>query len=262
MNWTGLAAKAWDPSGGDEPQDDHDLIRKVLEQNSGLALDVGCGTGRLLLRYLKLGLVVEGIDTSADMLAICRQKAERQGLRVVLYQQAMQNLDLPRRYKTIYIPCGTFMLITHLEEAWETLKRFYNHLEPGGILIFNIFWPFDEGQPLSVKPLGEFGDWGDLWSHELPDGSIIAQHLKIQKIDRVEQLLIARRRYQWIIDGRIEQEETFDSNERWYYKHEMALMLEKVGFRDVQVKDGWTDEDFAERHSSMVFIARKPAEGK
>jgi hypothetical protein len=42
----------------------------------------------------------------------------------------------------------------------------------------------------------------------------------------------------------------------------MALMLEKVGFRDVQVKDGWTDEDFAERHSSMVFIARKPAEGK
>jgi hypothetical protein len=42
----------------------------------------------------------------------------------------------------------------------------------------------------------------------------------------------------------------------------MTLMLEKVGFRDIQVKDGWTDEDFTERHSSMVLIARKPAEGK
>lgn len=48
MNWTGLAAKAWDPSGGDEPQNDHDFIRKVLEKNPGPALDVGCGTGRLM----------------------------------------------------------------------------------------------------------------------------------------------------------------------------------------------------------------------
>lgn len=39
----------------------------------------------------------------------------------------------------------------------------------------------------------------------------------------------------------------------------MTLMLEKVGFKDIQTKDGWSEQDFAERHSSMVFIARKPA---
>jgi ubiquinone/menaquinone biosynthesis C-methylase UbiE len=257
MNWTGLAARAWDPSGGDEPQLDYDFIKDALEHNPGPALDIGCGTSRLLLRYLRAGLEVEGIDTSADMLAICQEKAGRQGLKPVLYQQAKQNLDLPRKYKTIYIPCGTFVLVIDREESWEALRRFRNHLEPSGVLILNIFWPFDDREPLSEKPLGGLGRWGDLWAHRQPDGSVIAQHLKIEKIDRVEQLLIAKRRYQLIQDGRVMQEEIFDSNERWYYKHEMMLMLEKVGFKNIQVKGDWSGDNFTEGHTSMVFMARK-----
>jgi SAM-dependent methyltransferase len=257
MNWTGLAAQAWDPSGGDEPFYDLDFIQRIIEQNGGPALDVGCGTGRLLLRYLAAGLDVEGVDTSADMLAICREKARQQGLTPVLYQQAMQALDLPRCYRTIFIPCGTLCLIIDRDEAMEALCRFNDHLERGGTLIFNLFWQFDQGGPLSDKPLGAFGEWGDLWSHAQPDGGVIAQHLKIEKIDRVEQILWAKRRYQLIRDGQVLEEEIFDSNERWYGKYEMVLMLEKAGFREVQVKDGWSDEDFCERHGAMVFVAKK-----
>lgn len=257
MNWTGLAAMAWDPSGGDEPQQDYGFINQVLEKNPGPALDVGCGTGRLLIRYLREGLDVDGIDTSADMLAICREKAQRQGLEPKLYQQAMQDLNLPRKYQTIYIPCGSFVLVIKREEAWEALKRFHEHLEPDGLLVFNLFWPFDEGEPLSEKPLGEFGAWGELWSDDLPDGSTIAQHLMIEKIDKTEQLLLAKRRYQLIQGGEVIEEEIFDSNERWYYKHEMMLMLDKVGFRDIQVKGDWSEEDFRDGHGSMVFLARR-----
>jgi SAM-dependent methyltransferase len=257
MNWTGLAAMAWDPSGGDEPQWDHDYVRRVIEQNNGSALDIGCGTGRLLLRYLKAGLDVDGVDTSADMLALCREKAERQGLKPTLYQQAMQQLDLPRRYKTIYIPCGTFCLVIDRAEAWEALHRLHAHLEPGGQLVFNLFWPFSDGEPLSAKPLGGDNEWGPLWSHTQPDGSVIAQHLMRLRIDRAEQLLTAKRRYQHIVNGQVAQEEVFDSNERWYYKHEMLLMLERAGFHDLQAKDGWSDDDFAERHDSVVYLARR-----
>jgi SAM-dependent methyltransferase len=39
------------------------------------ALDVACGTGRLLLAYLREGLDVDGCDVSADMLAECRRLA-------------------------------------------------------------------------------------------------------------------------------------------------------------------------------------------
>jgi hypothetical protein len=137
------------------------------------------------------------------------------------------------------------------------LVRIYAHLEDDGLLVFNLYWPFAEGEPLSANPLGAFGAWGELWSSDQPDGSQIAQHLMRIKIDRVEQLLTARRRYQRLVDGKVAQEEIFDANERWYYKHEMLLMLEKAGFQQVQVNGNWSAEDFAEPHESIVFVARK-----
>ena len=73
------------------------------------ALDVPCGTGRLLLPYLREGLDVDGCDVSPDMLAHCRAAAERDGLAPSLYAQAIHELDLPRRYRTVLV-CGGFGL--------------------------------------------------------------------------------------------------------------------------------------------------------
>jgi SAM-dependent methyltransferase len=258
MNWTGLAAKIWDPSGGDEPQADYPYIKKLLEQNTGAALDVGCGTGRLMLRYLKEGFEVEGIDTSADMLMLCREKAAAQGLaQPTLYEGYMQNLDLPRKYQVIYVPCGTFCLVTDRAQAFDTLRRFYDHLNPGGLLVFNLFWPFGNGEPLSDTRLAKDENWNPMWSNDLPDGSIVSQSMRLVRLDRAEQLLIAQRRYQLFKDGQLVAEEIFDANERWYYKQEMILTLEKFDFRDLQVKGDWTDADFADGHDSIIFLARK-----
>lgn len=258
MSWTGLAAQAWDPSGGDRAQRDQDFIQRVVEQGGGPALDIGCGTGRLLLRYLAAGLDVEGLDTSADMLAICRAKAQERGLpSPVLYQQSMHAMDLPRRYRTIYVPCGTFVLLIDREQAWEALRQMHAHLEPGGTLLLTTFWPFDQGGPLHEKPLGALGEWGPLWSHPQPDGSEMVQTLWIELIDRADQLLLAKRRYQLVRDGEIVAEEVFNSHERWYYKHEIELMLRLVGFHDIRITGDWTGEPFEDHHGTMVILGTR-----
>jgi len=259
MNWTGLAARIWDPSGGDDPQADYPYIKKLLEQNPGTALDIGCGTGRLLLRYLKEGFDVEGMDTSADMLALLREKAAAQGLKEpTMYEGYMQELDLPRQYQVIYVPCGTYCLVTDRAQALDTLRRFYAHLNPGGLLVFNLFWPYAKGEPLSDTRLAQDSTWNPMWDTELPDGGgTVFQSMKLVRLDRVEQLLVARRRYQLYKDGELVTEEVFDANERWYFKYEVVLMLEKFGFRDIQVKGNWTDDDFADGHDSIIFVARK-----
>ena len=48
--YSGLAALHW--SAYDDPAWDHDFYKRVVEQAGGLALDVACGAGRLLRRYL------------------------------------------------------------------------------------------------------------------------------------------------------------------------------------------------------------------
>lgn len=258
MNWTGLAALVWDPSGGDEQQHDYAFIRTLIEQGNGPALDVGCGTGRLLLRFLRDGLEVDGVDTSPDMLAICREKAAQRDLKPpTLYEGYMQELDLPRRYKTIYIPCGTYCLVTDRDQAIEALRRFYNHLEPGGTLVFNLFWHYAHGEPLSETRVAKDPEWNELFNTTLPDGREMRQHMRLMKLDRVEQLLIAERRYRLYDNDRLVAEEVFASNERWYSKYEMLMMLEQAGFHDLQAKANWTDQDFAEGDEVVVYLARK-----
>jgi hypothetical protein len=43
----------------------------------------------------------------------------------------MSNMNLPRRYRTIYI-CGAFGLGSTRQEDRETMRRVFDHLEPGG----------------------------------------------------------------------------------------------------------------------------------
>src|SRR3712207_7059847 len=103
-------------------------FRTYIERDGQPALDVACGTGRLLLPLLRAGLDVDGCDLSPDMLALCRAKAERDGLKPRLYAQAMHDLDLPRMYRTIYI-CDSFGLGGHRQHDREALRRCYRRSE-------------------------------------------------------------------------------------------------------------------------------------
>ncbi len=104
-----LLAETWDILRGDTSNwPDKFFYRRVIIDHGQPALDVGCGTGRLLLDYLADGLDVEGVDLSPEMLAICREKAEKAGLNPTLYQQPIERLKLPLSYSTILVPSSSF----------------------------------------------------------------------------------------------------------------------------------------------------------
>src|SRR5262249_28928407 len=154
----------------------------ILSESGSPALDVGCGTGRLLLPYLAAGLEVEGVEPSADMLAICRQRAAERGLNPVLYRQTMQALDLPRRYRAIIVPCGSFQLVMERAEAWEALRRLHAHLEQGGVLALT---SFNETR-VCQTPLNE---WRHRATETLPDGTTISKHGMVTAYNLLEQTL-------------------------------------------------------------------------
>ena len=127
------AYDCWLPHDAD--YDDVEPYRSAIERGAGPALELGCGTGRLLLRYAAAGLDVEGIDSSADMLAICGQHAATMGVSVTLHNTDWTEFDLPRRYATIYNPSGSFSLIDDDDRARAALATWMRHLAPGGRLL-------------------------------------------------------------------------------------------------------------------------------
>ena len=254
--WIGLEAENWELFIKSWQVDDFDFWRQLLEQSPGPALDVGCGTGRLLVPMLLAGLEVDGLDISPDLLAICQTNLEREGLHTRLYEQAMQELDLPQRYQSILVPCQAFFLVVDRTEAIETLDRFYRHLKPGGMLAFNLPSPYEtDDSEGDTEPLIEEG-WTIAARRDRPDGSQLEEAHLVEQRDRLDQTMIGKARFRILAGGKVIAEEIYPWYARTYYRNEMLAMLESAGFSDIRVY-GFRTETFTLDHDQMIFVARK-----
>jgi SAM-dependent methyltransferase len=252
MIWTDMAAETWDASGGDEQSWDHDFFRQVIEDNPGPALDIGCGTGRLLVRYLTYGLDVDGLELSADMLAICRRKAAAKGFQPTLFQQNMITMSLSKKYRTIVVPCGSFMLVLDHEEAKQTMRRFYEHLEPGGMLALSMFTMFGPDKDIKI------GEWEHRWTIDLEDGRTLEVDFITDTVDQVEQIYRGQRHYKLFRAGKMIREQILEDTFRWYSANEIRLLLELTGFVQIEIRGNETDEPFSAAHWAMMVVTRKP----
>jgi SAM-dependent methyltransferase len=237
--------------------------QKLIERYGRPALDAGCGTGRLLLPYLRAGLDVDGSDISPDMLALCREKAEREGFSPGLYAQAMHELNLPRTYRTIYV-CGAFGIGGSRQQDALALRRFYEHLTPGGVLLLDQHMPY-----------GESFSWQwDLWLEEnrkklspdwwpereferASDGSEYTIRARVADLDPLNQVLTRQMRAERWQDGQLVAEEEYTLKDTIYFKNELLMMLEQAGFADITIRGDYTEAVATPEHDVLVFIARK-----
>jgi SAM-dependent methyltransferase len=257
----GIVAKWWAEFNVDGPEIAY--FRKFIDDDGQPALDLACGTGRLLIPYLRAGFDVDGCDISADMLALCRKRAEAEGLTANLFPQAMHELQLPRRYRTIVV-CGGFGLGADRRQSVESLKRIYEHLEPGGLLLLDNeapyadaglwrFWPKEERRTLP-KP------WGDLDPGRRRQGSDGTEYELRSRIVELDPLLqsvtLQIRADMWRNDEHTAEEHVLRMS--LYFTHELVSLLKEVGFADVSLRADYTDEEPDADTDFVVFVARKP----
>lgn len=114
------------------------------------ALELGCGDGDPLVELRRRGLDVEGVDSSADMLDRCRARAAAAGVGVVVHHQRMESLDLPRRYRAVFLAGPTFTLLPDDRTALRALRGIRAHLADGGSALVPLFVP----APTPAEALG------------------------------------------------------------------------------------------------------------
>ncbi len=239
--------------------------QESIERHGQPVLDVACGTGRLLLPYLRAGLDVDGCDISPDMLAHCREKAEQEGVSPGLYQQAMHELDLPRTYRTVFV-CGSFGIGSTRQQDALALQRFYQHLTPDGVLLLDHqmayggnAWHWKDWVKENRQRLDP-NFWTEGERERASDGSDFIMRSRVADIDPLEQVLTLQMRAErWRGSQLIGAEErTLTSN--IYFKNELMLLLKQAGFDDVTVQGDFTTAAATPAHENLVFIARKTAE--
>jgi SAM-dependent methyltransferase len=105
------------------------------------ALELGCGTGDPILALRGRGLDVDGVDSSPDMVDKCRAAADARAIEVDVFEQTMEALDLPRRYRSIYLAGPTFNLLPDDGAAGAALGRIGLHLAEDGAAMVPLFIP-------------------------------------------------------------------------------------------------------------------------
>ena len=257
----GLIAKYWAEFNDDFRPHEIPYFQRYIENGGEPALDVACGTGRLLIPYLSVGLDVDGCDVSADMVALCREKAERDGLSPTLFVQPMHELDAPRRYRTIYV-CGAFGLGSTRGQDLEALRRFHAHLEPRGTLLLDIEvpyadthqWPYWLKDGRSELPEAAHPPRG---RKRAADGSEYGLSSRIVELDPLEQRVTLEMHAELWRDGRLEAEEDHLLTIGLYFRNELLLMLERAGFTDVVVEGDHNDAPATAEDEFVVFVARR-----
>lgn len=254
----GLNARHWAEENTAGPEIAY--FQRQIETYGQPALDAGCGTGRLLIPYLRAGLDVDGCDVSGDMLAYCQQAAEREGLAPRLYRQALHNLELPRQYQSI-VACGVFGIGVSREQDFMALQRFYQHLLPGGTLMLEVNLPYNDAKEWALWHKEARTHLPEAWPEDIgklpEDGREYELHYRLVSMDPLEQYSIGEMRMLLFKDNQLVADDTHALRSNYYFRNEILMLLEQAGFRVEAEKGDWTDVDATAEHDVIVYFAKK-----
>jgi len=226
------------------------LLDETLCEYPGLSLEIGCGSGRLLLPLLQKGHEVEGLELSPEMLELCRKTAEGQSLSPVLYEGDMMSFDPGKKYRSLLVPAFTLQLAPDPAAA---LSYFHELLEPGGVIYLSVFLPMAELN----RELPE-GEWYDDHGTKLPDGRSASLQTR-HRLDRKARILTREHRYLLhAADGSLEAQHESQQTIRWFTARQLRGMLARAGFEPVHAIADFEPELPVEEDAQIItVVARK-----
>lgn len=196
------------------------LLDAFLKKFPGRALEVGAGSGRLLVPLLELGHEVEGLELSEDMLALGKARAATAECQPVLHRGDMSRWDGGVKYASLLAPAFTFQLAA---DPVATLRHWHSLLENHGGLYLTVFMPYAE--LLGDLPENE---WYEDHRVTMPDGRIGLLETRHQ-LDHAQQILTRDHRYS--LTGKELQEHSSQQMIRWFEHPQLLAMLAECGFR-------------------------------
>jgi len=248
----GMLAEFWDLFRGDTSNwDDRFFYLDVVRKYGQPVLDVGCGTGRILLDFMQQDIDIDGVDNSPEMLALLHQKAEKLNLQPTVYQQEMTELSLPRQYQTILVPSSSFQLLLEATLPPIAMSRFYEHLLPGGVLAMPFMTLWKQGDPLESEFVREVV--------RPEDGATIRRwqysrfHPETESEDTID-------RYEIIRDGKVitSEEHQQSPGTRSYTQEQAVTLYQQAGFKDIQVFSEFTFEPVKRTDTVFSILGVKP----
>lgn len=237
----------------DDFLDDLDLIVQFGEEHTGSMLEMGCGSGRVIVPLAESGFVAHGVDLSGPMLDRARQRATEAGVDVSLHKVGMDQVD-----KIEADPFGavlfTLNALTHIDDQqqqFRALHTSFNVLARDGLLFLDLLNPMpDYLNRLADHRLLE-------WSSDLPDGTTIDKWT-YRAIDPISQIIDTTIWYDHLGTGGTTRTVRTRFSLRYLHHSELVQMLDRIGFEQVTFFGSYMLDPLQPDSDRMLVTAVKP----
>ena len=241
--------------------EDVELVLSLVA-GSGPVLDLGCGTGRLLLPLARAGHVVTGVDRSLVMLQRAKQRIQDEvhrnegskvEQRISLLCADMTDFALAGEpFELAIISYNTLM---HLDAAGvvQACRNIRRHLAPGGRLFIDIVNPL-----LLEKTPGDHLLTLDRTFIDPHSGDLVVV-MAANELDESRQLLSIT----WIYDaspqgGGAIARRVARVRYYYYFAHQIELALEHADLELIAMYGSYGQDPFTEESERLLFLARRP----
>jgi SAM-dependent methyltransferase len=160
-------ARLYDPWSASVVEDVSFYVDEALAAG-GPVVELGVGTGRIAIPTALAGVHVIGVDSSAEMLAVCEERARELGVaaRLDLRLGDLRRPPVDERVPLVTCPFRAYLHLQDDGERIEALDAARTLLRPGGRLVFDVFTPSREdieetdGRWIEREPgIDERADW-------------------------------------------------------------------------------------------------------
>lgn len=243
--YLGLCTEVYDLSKPHPPEDAYGLYRDYAMRANGPILEPMCGTGRFLLPLLEEGFDVHGFDASDFMLQALHNKAKAKNLQPTVWKGFVEDLKRPEQYHLIFIPSGSFCLLSDREIAEQALHAFAAALAKEGTLLLEIITPVVDPSKLGV--------WeGSMWRHNDRKKILLSTFSSLD-----QNLLSTVCKYELVEDNIVTAMEVEDMKIRLYDEHDIVPMLKRAGFSSIQSMKAFDPNSKPEAGDEAIIYACK-----
>jgi len=218
-------------------------------------LELGSGTGRILIPLARAGFQVTGIDTAEDMLSICRYRLEcepeKVQARVRQVKADVIDLDLNEHFDLIIAPCNFMNQLTGPGDALSALRSTWRHLSDLGTFILDNSIP---DIPFMVRTNGVERKLD--FTHPLTGTTI--RDAFTASYDFVRQIETDHIVLEEYTGSKLLRREETESTLTYYFPREIRVMLNAASL-EVFHEQGSLVEDVPidSRSREMIFFCRK-----
>jgi SAM-dependent methyltransferase len=229
----------------------------AARQAEGPVLELGCGTGRVLIPTARAGAPIVGLDGSPRMLEICRARLAAEPpevqSRAGLVSGDMRRFDLGLRFSLITIPFRPFQHLLTVDDQLACLEAIRRHLTANGRLVFDLFNPSID--MLANHPLGV--ESGQEPEFVAPDGRRVVRCYRTVAQDRFNQTGTHELLYDVTHpDGRKERL-IHAFTLRYLFRFEAEHLLARAGFAVENLYSDYNRGPYGAHYpGELIFIAR------